>query len=1285
MINKFSSFIFILFISQLLSFRSSAQTWEAIPLVSQKILNSGNTGGEGCQWPQAIEMDHTDGSFLLFGTDVGGIYRSTNGGLNWEPCNIGYNPRGNCGFAIDPNNNNRALAVGGNSTTNQSHGLYLTTDMGASWKHVLPISNYDGFRGFKDKVAFVKGSFDAEKQASQIAYWSNPSGGIYKSENGGLAWTKVNNDFGDCILKVHPDSGFVYVANQNGFYKSTDGGKTFVKKTEASVRDIDVVLTEPNSVYLTTSNALYKSVDGGNNFVKINGTSYPANVVTLKVSPANPLRIAICNSEGDYTKPAYYSEDGGETWKKSQFDNSNAFMPFNGRTHKFCWHPTNESKIWAFGGDWITSSSNGGKIFKWDANGYTGVLVGGTINFNVSNSDLVYVASQDYNGAFTKDGGKSWNYCNASNLGWGGFTYAAYAASDKVLVTMVAPGWHQAGPITISRDGGVTFTKTNLICSGLETACGDAKDTAVIYFREYYSKDLGHTWQKMKGCNGVFIANLSGEKEVYGANGKAVVKSTDKGDTWQTVANLPENVLDVAIDPIKSRLFVVTNGNRIFRIEDSKIEELTSKIPADQYNNKAIKTVAVDVNNPNIVFCAGPKNVYKTDASVKRSFDGGNTWEIITPNNRTNTEIPASDGANEVFGVRVNPKTRDVWCTGGCYGIWKVIPDNKMTLNISGIQSDSTYKAPSNFKIVADVGQNNGDVSAIEFYNGDIKIGEVNNAPFEFNWNEVSYGDYQIYAKVTDSEGNVAFSNVKLAKVRASAVPQVSIVSPANNAVFDFNSTIEIIANASDPDGTITKVEFFNGTEKLGEDTDSAYTFSWTNVLDGTYQITAKATDNTNQTVTSEPVTVSVRAEGGNLIYFEDFNDGLAQDWAPSSGNWAVTDSQYYQSSTEGIFNSIYNGSTFADFTFSAKIKSEWDNNFGLIFNYQNDQNYYLLELDASPSTAKLKRIKGGAETVLKETTYNGSGANVYYLVEVINNGKQTTIKVDGDIIMGNIPTTEFIYGKIGLYAWWNKIWYDDISVVATTDIPVEEYVNTCKNQPYFGLTETGKYVRKGENENGVVTLFITNLTVYPSFEISENVEICQGEDYLGWTESGTNQLELLTTSGCDSVVVIHLFVNEIPQKPEIIAAGDTLTCSVSGNYFWYRNDSLMQSHNTKSIVIEESGNYKVQVSNQKGCSSEFSEPVFVVKTSAVSNYLVDIFNIYPNPVSGSHFYVESYIPNFRSGKISIYNAEGKCIYAEKTVQNKINIETSKLQNRGTYLVVFETDNFVQTRKVIFI
>jgi len=126
---------------------------------------------------------------------------------------------------------------------------------------------------------------------------------------------------------------------------------------------------------------------------------------------------------------------------------------------------------------WVTT---GRELQVSDDNGYTGILVGGIFNFNISNSDLLYIASQDYNGAFTQNGGKTWKYCNASGHGWGGFTYGAYAASENVLVTMVSPGWHEPGVLTISKNGGNSFAKTNLVCNGLETGCGDARDTSLI-------------------------------------------------------------------------------------------------------------------------------------------------------------------------------------------------------------------------------------------------------------------------------------------------------------------------------------------------------------------------------------------------------------------------------------------------------------------------------------------------------------------------------------------------------------------------------------------------------------------------------------------------------------------------------------------------------------------------------------------------------------------------------------------------------------------------------------
>lgn len=88
--------------------------------------------------------------------------------------------------------------------------------------------------------------------------------------------------------------------------------------------------------------------------------------------------------------------------------------------------------------------------------------------------------------------------------------------------------------------------------------------------------------------------------------------------------------------------------------------------------------------------------------------------------------------------------------------------------------------------------------------------------------------------------------------------PTVSIVSPVNNASFSAPATIGINAAAADSDGSVSKVEFFQGTTKLGEDVGDPYTFNWTGVPVGTYQLRAVVTDNLGLMVTSSVVNVSV-------------------------------------------------------------------------------------------------------------------------------------------------------------------------------------------------------------------------------------------------------------------------------------------------------------------------------------------------------------------------------------------------------------------------------------------
>ena len=69
-----------------------------------------------------------------------------------------------------------------------------------------------------------------------------------------------------------------------------------------------------------------------------------------------------------------------------------------------------------------------------------------------------------------------------------------------------------------------------------------------------------------------------------------------------------------------------------------------------------------------------------------------------------------------------------------------------------------------------------------------------------------------------------------------------------------------ITAAASDSDGSVTKVDFYVGTQLVGTDTSSPYSAAWSNVAAGSYSLTAVARDNAGGTRTSGAIAVTVTA-----------------------------------------------------------------------------------------------------------------------------------------------------------------------------------------------------------------------------------------------------------------------------------------------------------------------------------------------------------------------------------------------------------------------------------------
>jgi uncharacterized repeat protein (TIGR02059 family) len=173
--------------------------------------------------------------------------------------------------------------------------------------------------------------------------------------------------------------------------------------------------------------------------------------------------------------------------------------------------------------------------------------------------------------------------------------------------------------------------------------------------------------------------------------------------------------------------------------------------------------------------------------------------------------------------------------------------------------NNSSFTALANITITANVTDADGSISIVEFYNGSIKIGSMSSAPYSFTWNNVPAGTYSLTVIATDNLNAKTTSSaisisVNYGTTSGNQPPVIKISNPFKGNKYFTNSTITIDAIASDPDGTISKVEFYSGAVKLVELTSAPYTYTWKDVAAGSYSITAIATDNLNGSTVSSPV-----------------------------------------------------------------------------------------------------------------------------------------------------------------------------------------------------------------------------------------------------------------------------------------------------------------------------------------------------------------------------------------------------------------------------------------------
>jgi YD repeat-containing protein len=178
------------------------------------------------------------------------------------------------------------------------------------------------------------------------------------------------------------------------------------------------------------------------------------------------------------------------------------------------------------------------------------------------------------------------------------------------------------------------------------------------------------------------------------------------------------------------------------------------------------------------------------------------------------------------------------------------------SVNLTTPANNDVVAAPANISLTATASDPDGTISKVQFYQGATLLGEDLSAPYSFTWNNIPAGSYSLTAKATDNAGAIVTSAA--AAIVVNALPTVSITSPTHPTTLTAPANFTINASASDPDGSITKVQFFAGAALLGEDTTAPYSLAMNNLGQGVYSLTARAIDNRGATTTSSLVSVVV-------------------------------------------------------------------------------------------------------------------------------------------------------------------------------------------------------------------------------------------------------------------------------------------------------------------------------------------------------------------------------------------------------------------------------------------
>ena len=208
--------------------------------------------------------------------------------------------------------------------------------------------------------------------------------------------------------------------------------------------------------------------------------------------------------------------------------------------------------------------------------------------------------------------------------------------------------------------------------------------------------------------------------------------------------------------------------------------------------------------------------------------------------------------------------------------------------------------------LAASASDSGGAITLVEFFDGAARLGEASVRPFSMTWSNPSVGAHALTVVAT-AEGGVQNTSAPVnVAIFVDLPPVVTLTAPLNNSTSVAPANLTLTATASDPDGTVAKVTFFDGGTELGQDATAPFALTWTNVPLGSHAFTAVAVDDHGLTATSSVVNATVVPNTPPLVALTSpldnqsfvFPTNLTLAATASDVDGAVTNVEFYANGT---------------------------------------------------------------------------------------------------------------------------------------------------------------------------------------------------------------------------------------------------------------------------------------------------------------------------------------------------------------------------------------------------